>query len=325
MLVLPSRQRWIVAVMMIASVLAIVGVRPGQAHAANAASARLISDELVTNLSCADLSPAAIYKSIDPWALDRNDRMVDTYNFNANALGHCWAIARFQRLAILLGRMSIAHDSREIDRLARGADYVSILSTPLYLRQPINRLKVFGMPADKERYSTRFDDSLHRGTNQKPDSQSFFKALEDAQKRLFYSTSNFSLIGPLASQASQRAEFANIVSLTKKKMLPLINLRFTRLAQHVVVVMSAKLLRPGFWRLTTVDANGGAYERRELNVIADKGLIKMCYGHLSSESETDYCPSMTHEVVKSTVLVGEDERPMIEQALVIHYRAQCSR
>jgi hypothetical protein len=280
-----------------------------------------ISDELVTHLSCVNLTPASIYQAIRPTAFDPN-RRIEADNYYLNDLGQCWSLARFQRLNLLLGRETLQHQTKVVDRIARGFDYVPLFGGPLEIRKPLTNLWVFGMPKDKSRYYNAADwvDSVvAKRTNFRPDSSSFFEAIEQSQLRLFFRPKNLSLIGETLSYQAQRSELNQIFQLANRKMLPLMVMRFRRFAQHVVAVKAAYRTSPTSWSLSLVDSNGTGVAH-DLEISLRSGKFELCKRNNSNPSTR--C-ELDDEAVQSVRLVEENERPMIDDALVRYYRSQC--
>lgn len=285
------------------------------------AARQTVTDELVKDLSCSDVRPASIYSAVDRTAY-RSDRVIPTENYIKNLLGQCWALAKFQRLNLLLGRTTLPVSTTTIDRMARGFDYVSIAGSPLSQRQPLTQVSAFGMTKDKTRYdnSSSYDETLR--SKDVPGSRDFFQAIELSQTRLFYRTENTKFLRTTPSSLELKRELAKIFGLANKKMLPMVALRENRISQHVVLIDQAFQIAPKRWRLNLIDSNSTRLFKRVLNIEENDGRFKMCYGPPLDYLE-NWCDSSYFINVESITLVGEDERPMIDAALVRHYKNIC--
>ncbi len=272
------------------------------------ASGKLISDELVQNLRCEALSPDEIYKSIKSDAFTEK-RTYPIRNFASSRMsGHCWAIARFDRVALFLGRLQSKlkpSSSAELAEVARVRGTTRIPYTPVKLTNwSRTQLEVFQWPV-----VTHADDWKQRAVDARSVPQ-IREALEEAQGHLFYRSKNLPFVLKADySVAEKRRQLALAIKLANAKKLPLINIRYGRLDQHIVVVTWIQRLAAGDFYVYTIDSNSTTARLRVKTTETTFSIV--------DEGQRAQTP------VEMFSVVEEEDRPQIESALMSYYRRLC--
>jgi hypothetical protein len=73
----------------------------------------LLSDSLVKDLSCAQLNPATVFRSLQPDAFSSEHHM-QISNWPSNGIANCWALALAQRQMFYLNRFNSHSSSNDI-------------------------------------------------------------------------------------------------------------------------------------------------------------------------------------------------------------------
>lgn len=273
--------------------------------------ARVVGDELVQNLRCDQVSADSIYKAIRPSAFSIA-RRITTENFKANSIAHCWALARWQRIALLLGRQnsSVNYDPAAIADLIRGGrPHLNVQN--FAIQTPLQNYRVFRWPATQgtvDKQLSQLEKDIRRAKSSTP--RNYYEELESAQGSLFYRFSNVYFL--LDSQSvRERAETINkIARLAQQNRLPMVNLRYAKDDQHVVLVKSFKRVAKDKWEFITFDANAPRIEKKMLITHSD-GHFKINFRYGDRTNNPDI------------YLVGEDERPYLDSALTHYYQNLC--
>lgn len=278
-----------------------------------AAPSRVVSDELVSNLRCDQLNPTTIYKSIRPNAFDIF-RRVTTGNFAANRIAHCWSIARWQRIGLLLGRQDLnsKFDPVMVADMIRGTQFR--LTKKLKLAEyPLGSYQTFSWPLKNTAVrwqTTPFDEELAKETKLST-KRNYRSEIEAGQYNLFYRFGNLSYVFDSQSVRERAATLNRIAELVKMNKLPLVNMRFAMNDHHVVVVRSVKRVTKNRWEFQTFDSNEPLREKPLIATLKD-GIFEITF---------EYNPGRSNPNV---YIVGEEERPMLDKALVMHYRSLCA-
>lgn len=284
------------------------------------ATPRVIDDELVKGLRCDELSVDAIYRSIDPWAFS-SDRRVPIRNFGKNMIAQCWALARFQRLGLLLGRKddSAKYTPATVAEIARGTRYVPRKGTRGTTETPLARVDAFAWPgagANADSWSfmedaiSRLDTDLGR--------RKIEDEIADAQLKLFYRKRNLQYLTRSLTPREQQTIFERAFGLIRGNRLPLLNVRFSTFSQHVVVAKSVRKEKANHWVIENIDANA-YWDSSELHIELVKGRFKMTFVY------PNYRDQVPDEVANAVFIVEEQERSMIDAALLRHYTKACAR
>ena len=290
------------------------------AKSANAAHAA-VSDEFVKSLKCDQLSIDSIYSSLAPAAYGRN-RWIYTNNSTdmqvnvRGSLGDCWSLARWQRLALTLGRKSnskLKYSTHVISNLIRNTQDDGRTALAAY--------HAFGFPMGA---GDRIDLGEYIRDLQNDRSfklaRSYYKDLHFYQQSEFYRFSNLYYVTAIRTMSQNFAEMKTISHLAVTHRLPIVILRFNPFDQHVVLIKDVFKDGANSWKFEAIDPNFPEDEGNWHLVLkkTDSG-ITLVYG-------ADY-PNISdpHPQPKpvDVFLVGEDERPKIDRALLRYYQDLC--
>lgn len=273
------------------------------------------SDDLVEGLDCSrPVTAAAVYRAIRPVNIAFNPgRRIDTKNdfhkqgYSLGLIQHCWALSRWQRLALLLGRaysppsVPLRYDATYIGNLVRGyynpVPGVQVLAETEY--------KVFRWPVDGQFAY----DGLHQFiSDYTAAGGDYYEQLAKRQQYEFYAPfSNAQLIGPSQNYADHRKELEKIAYLAERKELPLAVIKSSTFSQHVVIVTEVKRY-PDRWNFNVIDPDN-PLDRANITV---REVAPRTYQAYYYDNEP-----------VDIFLVSEYERPQIDAALVKHYSMVC--
>jgi hypothetical protein len=210
-----------------------------------------ITDNLVTDLQCQRLTEASIFNAIDPKNFSTEKHIPLTnwaFRYNGYELANCWSLSHSQRLLFYLGRLNTEppNDIIPILDLIRGShpEYKSVGDTPPQWHEQ-NLFSYSMINLDSLVFaSSQLWQKLLNGTWQSSGSASlarhFRSEIEHYQVMRFHRPDNIRMIVmPRARSArvNQRTALEIITAIEQKKF-PLINLRFRRTYQHIVLVKS---------------------------------------------------------------------------------------
>lgn len=273
------------------------------------------SDDLVQGLDCSrPITADAVYRAIRPVNVAfNNGRRIDTKNdfhqrgYSVGIIQHCWALSRWQRLALLLGRaysppvIPLKYDANYIGNLVRGY-YNPVPGLNALAETPY---QVFRWPVDGQ-YAY---DGLHQFINDYTNAGGdYYEQLAKRQQYEFYAPfSNAQLIGPAQSYPAHRQELEKIAYLADKKQLPMAVLKASTFKQHVVVVTEVKRY-PDRWHFNVIDPDN-PLDRANITV--------------REVSPRNYQAYYFDNEPVDIFLVSEYERPQIDAALVRHDSLVC--
>jgi hypothetical protein len=303
---------------------------------------KIISDELVANLSCNNVNSEAIYKAIRPDAFGLNRRILirnySTRIFN----GQCWAIARAQRLNLLLGRQdgTAPYNQENIESLISGTQVppskaglepveVAKASKPANDPYFMRYLPGLSPLAVLVGYSRRMGEEFAAQTVEAirtllPRSEfdtfswpkdgrrsigKFTTAIDVAQARLFLRLKNLPFLFKEQTEQNFIANLNQIATLARAKKLPLINMRYKRSEQHVVVVTDFIVTEKDHYWLQVIDSELPEDQSRALEIKRVNGQLKAFWNNENPD----------------VFLVEEGERLKLNRALVRHYNRLCSK
>ena len=232
------------------------------------------------------------------------DRRFPMSNFTSGGLGHCWALAKFERLALLLGRtdQTVPANLAQVEKYARGFDYSfsTWYGFPRISKVMNTQYSVFKWPSRGSDAEAELLDSRVKS------------ALQLSQTALFYRGSNLRYVLNLQTEVGRRAMMTKVIQLAKQHALPMLNLRFGFAGDHVVLVSEATQVSATDWNLKTIDSNS-ITGTDDLYVRVKDGRVRFTY---STWESTD---------AVNVFLIGEEERPAIDAALMSHYTQLCAQ
>ena len=276
------------------------------------AQAKVVSDELVKNLNCSNLTADSVYSAIDRTSFLPARRVMISnaqMDYHVDSYGDCWSIAHWQRLNLLLGRRAkeLTYSPLLISNLIRGQFQLPGLLGVVGVG--LTTYNVFEMPQDRQLMTvegTLQDDLKKIGRD-------YWQDLHTYQKGRFYRTTNLYYVLTPRSQETSVQTLVQVAKLANSNRLPLVIMRFAAADQHVVLVTRALRLGVDNYRFNVIDEANADDDRNSIRVTRTNGNWDVKYVTWSSEEKVDI------------FLANEEERPMIDQALVDYYSARCSR
>ncbi|WP_413581941.1 hypothetical protein [Bdellovibrio sp. HCB288] len=312
---------------------------------AHGADAKLINDSLVKDLSCRNLSVDSIYSAVYPRTAFHTYYHLPVQNWyfksGGPALGVCWGLASAQRKMFYLARFDekeeLSKDElmRRTLNMVRGHDLSPQQvgeGNVRMVKSPLNRYEVLKYADDsllsswmgEKQYPTGIFPLINNGYKEEVRGKSYWKTfkldVERAQQERFFRFSNLSMV---VGDEDDRGTVENMLtfSVLKKNLethrLTLLNLRFGRMDQHVVVAKDFKVVDNKV-AIFVYDSNQPLTE----NVI-----------WYDMEKKSFHSPGI-YQGVKSegdpkraigVYIMDEEERGPIEAAMLRHYQKECTK
>lgn len=278
--------------------------------AVGAFAAPSISDSLVQNLKCDQLTPQNVLSFIPHRKAFSSDQHVQIPNWDSGVLQNCWGLARAQRKFFYLIRTDATQNSPSLSLvnyaldLARGSSrakncdsndssaFCSDVRTPLRV-----------IPIQESKFSSsRLLQKMVHGV-QKPLERNFKTEIEYSQQNRFFDLSNLHLVfeNHTLNRERNQALITKIRSLVSWGRMPMLVLRLNTMSQHVVLVKGIIEVQGGS-RLVLYDSQE-PFDDRVLEY--QDGIF---YGNRTALGVT---------------LVDEDGMDEIQLALYQHYSALC--
>ena len=288
--------------------------------------AKDISDDLVENLSCQNLSTQTIYQSIKPAAFSI-DKHTQKQNWATGVIANCWSLSRTQRLHFYLGRTKLldektaTRNSEEILNMIRG-------SIPDQMNQPmvgvkeienkLKKLSVFELTNSK--YIENLQAKSKMSTGSMLD-RNFVNDIETYQVRRFNHPANLGkyVLSAMPSASENEKLFKQIAQNLDQNKLTLINMRAFKTAQHVVVAKSYKQDERGNYQITVYDSNYPRSVQKLVYVTSQKMFISP-----DSMGVFFQYKSMPEDSPLAVFIVDEEDRELIEKALLSYYQKVCA-
>ncbi|WP_295905857.1 hypothetical protein [uncultured Bdellovibrio sp.] len=298
------------------------------------AKALEVSDSLVKNLSCQSLSVENIYKSIrdDAFHEKRNIPMSNwEFRMGAAPLAVCWGLSSTQRVISYLARYNTPlKDSptsmTSLFDILRGATIHQVVNQDekhfsTYLAdQPIQKLSVFAVESDslaesekrgqgslwnllEEGYTQKIGDFKHK--------RSFKNEIEANQGNHFFQAANLAMVVKSAerSREENEATIELLKSNLDQRKLTLVNLRLNRTTQHIVMAKSYKVFK-GTIVIEVYDSNSPEKDQ---------------YLYFDTVQKRFYAPEIFYQgEYLGAYVVSEEERGLIEDALMKYYQNLCN-
>lgn len=273
-----------------------------------------ISDRLVQNLDCRNITKKQIMAQLQPHAFGSNLHL-GYVNWQSGYLGQCWSLSRFQRLTFYLHR-----DPREMltsYNVADAADMVRGYSVDQSMGEgglnPVQNRRI-----DYTLFSVR--DLLN---NYSESGREFARDIEDFQSYRFHQPSNLRMglgKGALAPQENQRT-LQRIIQNLDQGRLVLVNLRSTQTAQHIVVVKKyVRAANSAAIQLHVYDSNQPHGDQiLWYNTQENQFISASIMGPFWAQA------GLSPETPLGVFVVDENEMNLIETALVRYYSQACRR
>lgn len=307
-------------------------------------SNKKITDSLVKDLSCNKLSIDGIYLRIKPDAFQESRNMpIVNWAFRSGlaTIAGCWALSSTQRMVSYMARYNEPTNTR-MDQISpgvlnqirggtlalvsdnRNGDNYGSSSNERLVTRDLKANKVFQVPGNSLSEDKWHNSSLWmrllEGYVENVDGRNvhrhFRAEIEENQARHFFRASNIGMgAGSGDRSAKKNQESASIMRRNADtNRLTLVNLRAGRTAQHIVMVKSYKV-QGDIITFTVYDSNSPS---------KDWSL------YYSVKNSVFYAPEIVGRFVMEyssrslgLYVVDEDEREMLEDAMMAHYRIKC--
>ncbi|NUN06367.1 MAG: hypothetical protein HUU57_11455 [Bdellovibrio sp.] len=290
-------------------------------------------DSLVEGLSCDQLSPAKVYQSIRKDAWDPAYHLpVRNWAYSAGLydLAACWSLARTQRLFFYLARWNEQPEKTSSQQVAewmdqiRGSSPYANLDASGVKEFPLRQYFLLFRGENAPYFTSSLWTHLTTGLTQNLANgevlrRNFKSEIEVYQNRRFHDfIRNLKYIvgdGSRSPEKNRNTRNALLRNLEENK-LTLLLLRPKRLSQHVVVAKSFQPLSNGDIEISVYDSNSPGFNQKIM--------------FRDSENEF-YAPDIIRGLPEvdqpdaplGIYIVDEDERALIETALVRHYKNKC--
>ncbi|WP_413574954.1 hypothetical protein ACLVWU_11940 [Bdellovibrio sp. HCB290] len=319
-----------------------VGLQP---RAALASSGKTLTDTLVKDLSCRGLSVNSIYAAIQPKSSFHVFYHIPVQNWYFKSggpnLGVCWGLASVQRKMFYLARFEEQEEiskeelvrrtlnmvrGHELSPLQTGGGRERMLKTPIHSYEVLkySDLSLLSSWAAEEKVPNGLFPLINKGYKEVVNNESHWKTfkldVERAQQERFFRGSNLSMVTPAEDNRSAVDNLLTFSTLKKNlegHRLTLLNLRFGRYDQHVVVAKE----------ITRID-DKIAIIVYDSNSPLQNGVI-----YYDENTKSFHTPGIYKGVVNEgdperaigVYVIDEEERGPIEAAMLRYYQAQCQK
>ncbi len=285
-----------------------------------------ISDRLVQDLDCKNISVAGIYSKIRDDAYPIQAQIPDA-NWATGYLANCWSLAHSQRLVFMLSRLDPAADMSEaklrgVLDMFRGSspEEAARFPNPILQERPLRQYTVFSTDQNFSEGSSLYS-SLQKGFSESgilgiP--RNFRNEIEIFQIYHFHRTKNLPMfLGNWERSTTENQQsFEQIIKAIDQHRLNLLVLRADRTVQHVVIPKRYEIASDGKYIFHVFDAN---FPDRE-NAFAYDPQIQQFEGG-SVMGAFYHTPYLTKAV--GVFIVDEGENKKIDEALVRYYQKAC--
>ena len=296
--------------------------------------AKTVSDSLVKNLSCDNISVSEIYGKIDPAQFTSTYHLpITNWSFHGgrDGLANCWSMTRTQRLFFYLNRWNSMVDATPGDAKIKGLLDMIRGSVPdtqndekWILDAPLSRLQVFGAAESDFNKKSGLFGGLSTGINQlfdnhRTEKRTFRTEIEHYQKfrfRKFLKNIKYILGTGARSEKRNRNTRDALIRSLEGNHLPMVILRTLRTTQHVVLVKRFEVRINGDIEFYVYDSNLPEKDYQLTYKQADQNF----YAPEVAAEFTD--PKHTKDPL-GVYIVDQEEHGPIEDALVAHYTALC--
>ncbi|WP_041583572.1 hypothetical protein AB1A81_11150 [Bdellovibrio bacteriovorus] len=308
-------------------------------------SNKRVTDSLVQDLTCNKLSIEGIYYRIKDDAFHESRNMPITnwpFRSGVATIAGCWALSSTQRMISYMARYN-EPTSLRMDQISPGLlnqirggtlelvndnrnndNYALRSSSERIITRSLKANSVFPVPsnslAEDKWHTNSLWMRLLEGHVENVDGRNvhrhFRAEIEENQARHFFRASNIGMgAGSGDRSASKNQEtVATMRRNAETKRLTLVNLRAGRTAQHIVMVKSYKATKDMI-TFTVYDSNQPSKDQ----------LL-----YYSVKNSAFYAPDIVSRFVLENTsrslgvyVVDEDEREMLEDAMLAYYRVKC--
>ncbi len=286
-----------------------------------------ISDRLVEDLNCKNISVSEIYSKIRPDAYSINTHIPEQ-NWTTGYLGNCWSLAHAQRILMMLSRLnpdaSLSDiNLREVLNLFRGSipEQAARFPKPIPQERPLHKYEVFESDRNFSEGSKLFS-LLQQGFEESWGEgnllRNFKRDIEVFQVYRFHRPGNI----PMGLGDWERETFENkksfqlLVRNINENRLSLVNLRAERTVQHVVIPKRYEVTGDGKYIFYVFDSN---FPDQETTFAYDSRIEQFEGGSVMGAFYNT--PYLNRAV--GLFIVDENEHKKIDEALVRYYRKAC--
>jgi hypothetical protein len=214
-----------------------------------------ISDSLVRNLSCKNLTEANVLKSLQPDAFDRS-RELPIRNWDSNGIANCWGLALAQRDVFYFMRFGVSN-LPSLEQRNYTEDVARMISGDDAWR------KIYRVPYGQSSLGSGYNAGGGGGAallaelNSLDDGNDFTRRIETREKNRFFNPANLIYVagGGALPVSTNRSNIKLIISDLRQGRLPLLNLRAAVTAQHIVIVRRVESQGDGNYDLHIYDPN----------------------------------------------------------------------
>lgn len=301
---------------------------------ANTLWAKTVSDSLVKNLSCDNITASEIYSKIDTTQFSSEYHLpITNWKFDSGLydLANCWAMSRTQRLFFYLNRWRSMVDAQPtyqsrkgILDMIRGAVPYTQNEEKWILDGPLSRLYVFGAAEssfDKKSglFAGLFNGIKQSFANNRTEIRNFRSEIEHYQKARFTRfLKNIKYVigtGARSEKRNRNTRDALIQSLEQNR-LPMVVLRTVRTTQHIVLVKRFEVRSNGDIEFSVYDSNLPEKDQQLTYKQSDQNF----YAPIVA---AEFTAPKHAEKALGVYIVDQEEHGPIEDALVAHYTALC--
>ncbi|MFM6927294.1 MAG: hypothetical protein ACKOX6_02465 [Bdellovibrio sp.] len=301
---------------------------------ANTLWAKTVSDSLVKNLSCDNISASEIYSKMDTTQFSSEYHLpITNWKFDGGLydLANCWAMSRTQRLFFYLNRWRSMVDAQPtyqtrkgILDMIRGAVPYTQNKEKWILDSPLSRLYVFGAAEsafDKKSglFAGLFNGIKQSFPNNRTEIRNFHSEIEHYQKARFgkFLKNIKYVIGTGArSEKRNRNTRDTLIQTLEQNRLPMVVLRTVRTTQHIVLVKRFEVRSNGDIEFFVYDSNLPEKDQQLTYKQSDQNF----YAPIVA---AEFTAPQHAEKALGVYIVDQEEHGPIEDALVAHYTALC--
>jgi len=296
--------------------------------------AKTVSDSLVKNLSCDNISASEIYSKIDTSQFSSNYHLpITNWSFDGGLynLANCWSLARTQRIFFYLNRWHSMVDAKPADTKIKGLLDIIRGSIPYTQNQekwildaPLSRLQVFGAFESNYDKKSGLFGGLSTGINQlfdnnKTEKRTFRTEIEHYQKtrfRKFLKNVKYVIGTGTRSEKRNRNTRDALIQNLEGNRLPMVILRTVRKTQHVVLVKRFEVRSNGDIEFYVYDSNLPEKDHQLTYMQTDQNFYAPVVAAEFTHTKHAHDPLGVY-------IVDQEEHGPIEEALVAHYTALC--
>lgn len=302
---------------------------------ANTVWAKTVTDSLVKNLPCDQITVSEIYRKIDTSQFSSQYHLpITNWNYDSGLynLGNCWSLTHAQRLFFYLNRWNSLVAAKPADtklqgllNFLRGAKPYTQNEEKWILDGPLGRLQVFGAAESHFDKKSGLFAGLMTGVSQlfpnhKTEKRNFKSEIEHYQKNRFTKfLKNIKYVigtGARSEQKNRETRDALIQNLEGNR-LPMMILRTIRTTQHAVLAKHYEVLSNGDISFTVYDSNQPDKDQTITYKQADQNFY-------APEVAKEFTDKKYGNDPLGVYIVDQDDFDPIDRALVEHYTALCN-